>query len=144
VAADGTGAVAGAGVGAAFAAGAAAGVAAEPVAGLAAEDFAAGAAYQVCTPLCPLQAPDLLGAVEYVPSLQSPVAPAGAPAGACATQTCEARIPNESAIKWIILFIFPSDGHGKPPCRLGQNLAFDREACPGNFGNLHEVTFLES
>jgi len=111
-AADGTGAVDGAGVGAALAAGAAAGVgvAAGAVAGFADEAFAAGAAYQVCTPLWPLQAPDLLDAVEYVPSLQSPVAPAGAPAGACATQICNVRSPAESAIKGNILFIFPPWG----------------------------------
>jgi hypothetical protein len=68
--------------------------------------FEAAAAYQVCTPLWPLQAPDLLGAVEYVPSLQIPVAPAGAPAGACAIPTCNARTPAESAIKRIISFIY--------------------------------------
>jgi hypothetical protein len=105
VAADGTGDVAAAGAGVAFAAGAGAGAAAGLVADFADVVFAAGAAYQVCTPLWPLQAPDLLGAVEYVPSLQIPVAPAGAPAGACDRQTCDARIPIESANKRIILFI---------------------------------------
>jgi hypothetical protein len=96
-------------VGAGFAAGAGAAAAAGAVAGFADEAFAAGAAYHVCTPLWPLQAPDLLGAVEYVPSLQIPVAPAGAPAGACAMQICEARSPAESAIKGMILFICSSD-----------------------------------
>jgi hypothetical protein len=43
----------------------------------------AAAAYHVFTPLCPPQAPLLLAAVLYVPSLQSPVVPAGAPAGTC-------------------------------------------------------------
>jgi hypothetical protein len=39
---------------------------------------AAGAAYHVCTPLCPRHAPLFDSAVEYDPSLQIPVAPAGA------------------------------------------------------------------
>ena len=42
--------------------------------------------YQVLRPLWPEQAPDLAFPVKYVPSLQSPVAPAGAPAGACDMQ----------------------------------------------------------
>lgn len=98
--------------------------------------FELGAEYQVCTPLWPLQAPDLLGAVEYVPSLQSPVAPAGAPDGACAIQTCETRTPTESAIKRIILFIFSSDWRQKKESQLRQNLTFDLRACPVNSGNL--------
>ena len=94
---DGVDFAAGVGIGAAFAAGVFAGV-------------AAAAANQVLTPLWPLQAPDLLAAVEYVPSLQSPVAPAGAPAGACAMQSWEAKRPVKSAIELIILFIDPPCG----------------------------------
>jgi tellurite resistance protein TerC len=73
-----------AGVGAGLAAtdAAGAGVGAGIAAGFAA--VAGAAAYHVCTPLCPPHAPLLLAAIEYVPSLQIPVAPAGAPAGACA------------------------------------------------------------
>ena len=59
----------------AVAGGAAAGVV---VAGLGVAAAAEGvAAYQVCTPLCPRHAPLLDLAVEYVPSLHCPVAPAG-------------------------------------------------------------------
>jgi hypothetical protein len=73
--ADATGAPAGVGAptaGAPFASAVGAGIAATE------------AAYHVCTPLCPRQAPLFAAAVEYDPSLQIPVAPAGAPAGTCA------------------------------------------------------------
>ena len=46
--------------------------------------FGSALPYQSFTPLCPEQAPDLVAPEWYVPSLQSPVDPAGAPAGTCA------------------------------------------------------------
>lgn len=107
-AALGAGAAAGAGVGAGLAAGAAAG----GVAGFAiGADFFAGAAAeaanQLFTPLWPRHAPDLLDVVAYVPSLQRPVEPAGAPAGACATQSCEIRSPDRRAKLQTVVFIDP-------------------------------------
>jgi hypothetical protein len=62
------------------------------------------AAYQVCTPLCPRQAPLFAAAVEYVPSRQIPFAPAGAPAGACA-QTLAAPKTHTPAIIQIVFVI---------------------------------------
>ena len=73
--------------GAVLAAGVGAGIAGAGAAGFAGtlpQASPSFAIYQVCTPLCPRQAPSFDAAVEYVPSLQIPFVPAGAPAGACA------------------------------------------------------------
>ena len=106
--------------------GAEAGVAAGVGAGIAAEGFAAGVdagaaaavgaapavpgaftgavEYHVCTPLCPLHAPLLLAAIEYVPSLQIPFAPDGAPAGACAPATPHIIATRPIHTSFLILF----------------------------------------
>jgi hypothetical protein len=68
-----------------------------------------------------VQAPILIFPVKYVPSLQSPVAPAGAPAGACAMQSCETTIADMSAIERIIVFIFPLSSD-----RIRINSAYER------------------
>jgi hypothetical protein len=47
----------------------------------------ASVAYHSLTPLWPRQAPCLWADCEYVPSLQMPLVPAGASAGACARLT---------------------------------------------------------
>ena len=57
--------------------------------------FVGGAsAYHSFTPLCPLQAPFLSVAVEYVPSLHIPMLPAGASAGAAANALAVAIAPD--------------------------------------------------
>jgi hypothetical protein len=65
---------------------------------------AGAAAYHVCTPLCPRHAPLFEAAVEYVPSLQIPFEPAGAPAGACAIAPAApiARTPIIINIRFVI------------------------------------------
>ena len=51
-------------------------------------------AYHVFTPWWPEQAPRFDAAVEYVPSLQTPVVPDGAPAGAWALAGTNATAKN--------------------------------------------------
>jgi len=107
------GAAAGVGAGlagAAVAAGVGAGIAAGFAAAAVGAGAAAGAAaYHVCTPLCPRHAPALLAAVEYVPSLQIPFAPAGAPAGACAIALPAHTASAPASIK-LIVFIAVLEG----------------------------------
>lgn len=57
-------------------------------------DEVSAAAYHSLTPLCPWHAPFLLAAEDHEPSLQSPVVPAGAVAGACANAAPQAMKPN--------------------------------------------------
>lgn len=64
-----------------------------------------GAPHQVLSPLWPVQAPSLTVPLKYVPSLQSPVVPAGALAGACATHSWAVRSAANNAIKLTSVFI---------------------------------------
>ena len=74
------------------------GVAADGVLGV-----VGSAVYHSFTPWCPRHAPCLLAAVEYVPSLQSPVDPAGGVVWAIAH--CAPTSPIATAIKRIAVFI---------------------------------------
>jgi hypothetical protein len=49
----------------------------------------------------------LLAAIEYVPSLQIPVAPAGAPAGACAIELPAANSSRPAITKFVIFIVIP-------------------------------------
>ena len=93
-----------------FAAGAAAvlGVAAGAGAGVAAGAAPAAepdAAYQLWTPLCPRQAPFLVGPLQNDPSLHSPVVPVGALEGACAMAVVASSRPPISAANTAEVFI---------------------------------------
>jgi hypothetical protein len=66
------------------------------------------APHQVLSPLWPVQAPIFTDPLKYVPSLQSPVVPAGAPAGACAKQSWGIKSAANSAIRLTVFFILLS------------------------------------
>jgi hypothetical protein len=55
-----------------------------------------------------VQAPTFTDPLKYVPSLQSPVVPAGAPAGACAKQSWGIKSATNSAKRLTTFFIVRS------------------------------------
>jgi hypothetical protein len=55
-----------------------------------------------------VQAPIFTDPLKYDPSLQSPVVPAGAPAGACAKQSWGIKSATDSAIRLTTFFIVRS------------------------------------